>query len=47
MQVAGENPQQYSIALVFYIKRLYKPEWGENWRKPNSVSITVNGGAGT
>ena len=32
-------------SLVFYIKRLYKPEWGENWRSRFSVD-TVNGAPG-
>ncbi len=33
------------LALVFLIKRLYKPEWGENWRNHFSVDI-INGEPG-
>ena len=33
------------LALVFLIKRLYKPEWGEDWRSHFSVDI-VNGEPG-
>jgi hypothetical protein len=32
-------------AIVFIIKRFYKPEWGENWREHFSVNI-VNGAPG-
>jgi hypothetical protein len=32
-------------ALVYAIKRLYQPDWGDNWRKHFSVDI-VNGTAG-
>ena len=32
-------------SLVFFIKRSYKPEWGENWRKQYTVD-RVNGGPG-
>jgi len=33
------------LALVFLIKRLYKPEWGDDWRKHFSVDI-INGDPG-
>ncbi len=33
------------LALVFLIKRLYKPEWGDNWRSHFSVDI-INGEPG-
>lgn len=33
------------LALVFLIKRLYKPEWGESWREHFTVDI-VNGEPG-
>ncbi len=33
------------LALVFLIKRLYKPEWGEDWRSHFSVDI-INGEPG-
>jgi phosphoenolpyruvate carboxykinase (diphosphate) len=33
------------LAMVFLIKRLYKPEWGEQWREHFSVDI-VNGEPG-
>lgn len=33
------------LALVFLVKRLYKPEWGENWREHFTVDI-VNGEPG-
>ena len=36
---------QNILALVFLIKRFYKPEWGNNWRKHFSVD-EVNGNPG-
>ena len=33
---------QHIRALVFLVKRLYEPEWGENWRQHFSVDV-VNG----
>jgi hypothetical protein len=33
---------QHIRALVFLVKRLYEPEWGENWRQHFSVDM-VNG----
>lgn len=33
---------QHILALVFLIKRFYKPEWGDNWREHFSVD-EVNG----
>jgi len=33
------------LALVFLVKRLYQPEWGENWREHFTVD-TVNGEPG-
>ncbi len=51
----GEFTQEYNDwlegipnhvrALVFFIKRFYKPEWGEDWQKQFSVD-QVNGGPG-
>ena len=37
-----ESIPNYVLALVFLIKRFYKPEWGENWRQHFGVDI-VNG----
>ena len=37
-----ENIPQYILALVYMIKRFYKPEWKNNWRKHFSVD-EVNG----
>ncbi|MBE9564570.1 MAG: hypothetical protein IMF17_04925, partial [Proteobacteria bacterium] len=37
-----ENIPQYILALVYMIKRFYKPEWKDNWRKHFSVD-EVNG----
>ncbi len=37
-----ENIPQHIHALVYLIKRFYKPSWGENWRKHFSVD-EVNG----
>jgi hypothetical protein len=36
---------QYIKELVFVVKRLYKPEWGDNWREHFSVDI-INGTPG-
>ena len=36
---------QHIKELVFVVKRFYKPEWGDNWRKHFSVDI-INGTAG-
>ena len=36
---------QHIRALVFIIKRFYRPEWGENWRQRFSVDV-VNGWPG-
>ena len=37
-----EDIPQHILALVFLIKRFYKPSWGDNWRKRFSVD-EVNG----
>ncbi|VAW50853.1 FIG00945414: hypothetical protein [hydrothermal vent metagenome] len=37
-----ENIPQHILALVYMIKRFYKPQWGKNWRKHFSVD-EVNG----
>ncbi len=37
-----ESIPQYILALVYMIKRFYKPQWGKNWRKHFSVD-EVNG----
>lgn len=37
-----EGIPQYILALVYMIKRFYKPEWGNGWRKHFSVD-EVNG----
>lgn len=37
-----ESIPQYILALVYLIKRFYKPEWGNNWREHFSVD-EVNG----
>lgn len=37
-----ESIPQYIFALVYMIKRFYKPEWGNNWRQHFSVD-EVNG----
>ena len=37
-----ESIPQHILALVYMIKRFYKPQWGENWRKHFSVD-EVNG----
>ncbi|MCK4674515.1 MAG: hypothetical protein KAT61_01270, partial [Gammaproteobacteria bacterium] len=37
-----ENIPQYILALVYMIKRFYKPEWKQRWRKHFSVD-EVNG----
>jgi len=37
-----ESVPQYLKELVFVVKRLYKPEWGDNWRDHFSVDI-ING----
>ena len=37
-----ENIPQHILALVYMIKRFYKPEWGQNWREHFSVD-EVNG----
>lgn len=37
-----ESIPQHILALVYMIKRFYKPEWGKNWRKHFSVD-EVNG----
>ena len=54
--LAGEYTDEYNAwlesipnhihALVFIIKRFYKPEWGDNWREHFSVDI-VNGAPAT
>ncbi len=40
-----EQIPQYILALVYMIKRFYKPQWGTNWRKHFSVD-EVNGHPG-
>ena len=40
-----ESIPQHILALVFLIKRFYKPEWGDNWREHFSVD-EVNGHPG-
>ena len=40
-----ETIHQHILALVFLIKRFFKPEWGDNWRKHFSVD-EVNGNPG-
>lgn len=35
----------YILALVFFIKRFYRPEWGDDWRQHLSVDI-VDGQSG-
>ena len=40
-----ESIPNHIRALVFFIKRFYKPEWGNEWRKHFSVDF-VNGGPG-
>jgi len=37
-----EGTPQYILALVYMIKRFYKPQWGQNWRKHFAVD-EVNG----
>lgn len=37
-----ESIPQHILALVYMIKRFYKPQWGKNWRKHFSVD-EVNG----
>jgi hypothetical protein len=37
-----ESIPQHILALVFMIKRFYKPEWGRDWRKHFSVD-NING----
>jgi len=37
-----ENIPQHILALVYMIKRFYKPQWGQNWRSHFSVD-EVNG----
>jgi len=37
-----ESIPQHILALVYLIKRFYKPEWGDNWREHFSVD-EVNG----
>ena len=37
-----ESIPQYLKELVFVVKRVYKPEWGHNWREHFSVDI-ING----
>ncbi len=37
-----ETVPQYIKELVFVVKRVYQPEWGDNWREHFSVDI-VNG----
>lgn len=37
-----ESIPQHILALVYMIKRFYKPEWGQNWRQHFSVD-EVNG----
>lgn len=37
-----ESIPQYILALVYLIKRFYKPEWGDDWRKHFTVD-EVNG----
>ena len=32
-------------ALVFFVKRMYRPEWGDNWQTPFSTDL-VNGNPG-
>ena len=40
-----ENVPNYVRALVFVIKRFYRPEWGDDWRSHFSVDI-INGAPG-
>ncbi|MGH7517276.1 MAG: hypothetical protein ACREOC_07380 [Gemmatimonadales bacterium] len=40
-----ESIPSHVRALVFVIKRFYRPEWGENWREHFSVDI-INGAPG-
>ena len=40
-----ESIPQHILALVYLIKRFYKAEWGDNWRRHFSVD-EVNGHPG-